>query len=132
MMMMMMMVRIHYRNPQGDVQVIDHPIHLRFTTPLRFLPSTLHLDPQSTEWVGATRMIVVPGKLRWPLNQLRYVVESKLRSDQSSYKAVVRVRSVSSIMSVIDVLITEGKLYLLRKGLPVEEKVQLLRKKPMC
>ncbi len=103
------LVRIHYRNPQGDVQVIDHPIHLRFTTPLRFLPSTLHLDPQSTEWVGATRMIVVPGKLRWPLNQLRYVVESKLRSDQSSYKAVVRVRSVSSIMSVIDVLITEGK-----------------------
>jgi hypothetical protein len=103
------LVRIHYRNPKGDVQVIDLPIRLRFTTPLRFLPSTLHLDPQSTEWVGAARMIVVPGKLRWPLNQLRYVVESKSRPGQSSHEVAVRVNAVSSIMSVIDVLITEGK-----------------------
>ncbi|HBV66031.1 MAG TPA: hypothetical protein DEF45_23770 [Rhodopirellula sp.] len=103
------LVRIHYRNPKGGVQVIDLPIHLRFTTPLRFLPSTLHLDLQSTGWVGTVRMIVVPGKLRRPLNQLSYVVESKSRPGQLSYKVAVRVHTVSSIMSVLDVLIAEEK-----------------------
>ncbi len=103
------LVRIHYRNPKGEIQVVDLPIRLRFTTPLRFLPSTLHLDPQGTAWVGAARMIVVPGKLRVPLNQLRYVVASKSEPRQSSYEVAVRVRAVSSIMSVIEVVIAEGK-----------------------
>jgi len=103
------LVRIHYRNPKGEIQVVDLPIRLCFTTPLRFLPSTLHLDPQGTAWVGAARMIVVPGKLSVPLNQLRYVVESKSKPGQSSYEVAVRVRAVSSIMSVIEVVIAEGK-----------------------
>lgn len=103
------LVRIHYRKPTGDIQVIDLPIRLSFTTPLRFLPSTLHLDSQSAEWVGAARMIVVPGKLSVPLNQLKYVVESKSKPGHSSYEVAVRVRAVSSIMSVIEVVIAEGK-----------------------
>jgi len=103
------LVRVHYRNPEGEIQVVDLPIRLRFTTPLRFLPSTLHLDPQSTAWVGAGRIIVASGKLRVPLSQLRYVVESKSRPGESSYDVSVRVRAVSSIMSVIELVIKEGK-----------------------
>ncbi|MAI32297.1 MAG: hypothetical protein CBE00_05280 [Planctomycetaceae bacterium TMED240] len=103
------LVRIHYRNPEGDLQAIDLPIRLHFTMPLRFLPSTLHLASQSTEWVGAARMIVLPGKLKVARNQLRYVVESKSRPGQASYEVAVRGRDVSSIMSVVEVVITEGK-----------------------
>lgn len=103
------LLRIHYRKPGGDVQVVDLPIHLCFTTPLRFLPSTLHLDLQSAGWVGTARVIAVPGKLRRPLNQLRYVIDSKSRPGESSYKVTVRVHTVSSIMSVLHVLVAERK-----------------------
>ena len=103
------LVRVHYRNPMGDVQVVDLPLRLRFTTPLRFLPSTMHLDSRSAEWVGTARMIVVPGSLKIPLKQLTYFVESKSRPGQSPYEVAVSVRAVSSIMSVIEVVITEDR-----------------------
>ncbi|MAI71254.1 MAG: hypothetical protein CMM01_10105 [Rhodopirellula sp.] len=102
------LVRVHYRNPKGSIEVIDLPIRLRFTTPLRFLPSTLHLARQGVGWVGSARMIVLPGKLTTSLRQFRYVVDSKSRPGQSSHEVTVHRRAVSSIMSVIDVVITEG------------------------
>ena len=54
-------------------------------------------------------MIVVRGKLKVPLKQLRFVPDAESDPGKSSPRVAVQVRAVSSIMSKVEVVITEGK-----------------------
>ena len=103
------LVRVHYLDSSAQAQIVDLPILLRYTTPVRFLPSTLNLHQQGTRWVGTTRMIVVRGKLKVPLKQLRFVLDAESDTGKSSPRVAVQVRAVSSIMSKVEVVITEAK-----------------------
>jgi hypothetical protein len=103
------LVRVHYLDPSAQAQIVDLPILLRYTTPVRFLPSTLNLHQRGTRWVGVTRMIVVRGKLKVPLEQLRFVLDAESNPGKLSPRVAVQVRAVSSIMSKVEVVITEGE-----------------------
>ena len=103
------LVRVHYRDASARKKIVDLPILLRFTTPVRFLPSTLNLDQKETGWVGTARMIVVPGKLKIPRDQLKFVIDAPPDLSTPSPDVTVQVHRVSSVMSKIEVVITQGK-----------------------
>lgn len=103
------LVRIHYRDSSAQRKIVDLPIILRFTTPVRFLPSTLNLDQKGSSWVGTARMIVVPGKLKMPVNQLEFALEATPDVNTPFSDVTVQVQRVSSVMSKIEVVIAKVK-----------------------
>jgi len=103
------LVRVHYRDASAQRKVVDLPILLRFNTAVRFLPSTLNLDQKENRWVGTVRMIVVPGKLKLPVDQLRFASDDTPAFGEPSSNVTVHVHHVSSVMSKMEVVITQGK-----------------------
>ena len=100
------LVRVHYHDLADQQQIADLPIALRFTTPIRFLPSTLNVDQQGNHWIGQARMIIVPGKLGVHVRQLRFVADTEIASGSSESTVSVAVHSVSSVLSKIHVVIS--------------------------
>lgn len=100
------LVRVQYRDLSDQQKTLDLPIVLRFTTPIRFLPSHLNLEHQGHRWSGQARMIISPGKLGIDVQQLRFVADTDIDPESPNSTISVAVHKVSSVLSNIDVVIS--------------------------
>ena len=99
------LVRVQYRDTTDQLKTLDLPIVVRFTAPIRFLPSTLNLAYQRDRWCGKARMIISPGKLRADVQNLRFVADADIDPDRPTPAVSVDVHKVSSVLANIDVAI---------------------------
>jgi len=97
------LVRVQYRDATDQLKTLDLPIVIRFTAPIRFLPSTLNLGYQRDRWRGKARMIISPGKLRTDVQNLRFVANADL--DSAAPAISVHVDKVSSVLANMEIVI---------------------------
>ena len=103
------LLRVHYRERSGLDRVVDIPLLLTFNDPVRFLPSILHLNQEEGKWVGSVRMIAMPGKLKTPLEELKFEFDFASQRLLTPAHAAFRVNASSSIISKLEVEIGQVK-----------------------